>query len=70
MPLAFVVRRSSVLPRVFWPWALAMGLAFEALGFLGLFLNTSVPEIIALIVMIIWMISAATALAFRKEEPD
>jgi hypothetical protein len=35
LPLAFVLRHSTLLPSIFWPWALVAGVAFEALGLAG-----------------------------------
>ena len=67
LPLAFAIRNSDILPKMFWLWALVTGLVFEAVGLLGLFVTTIVPEIVALLVMIVWIISAATVLVFRKE---
>ena len=66
LPLSFVLRHSSVLRKFFWPWALALGIAFEVLGLVGLFVPTMVPAISILVLMLAWMISAAIALSFRE----
>ena len=67
LPLAFVLRRSSILPSIFWPWALVAGLVFEALGLVGLLVPAStIPAIVLLVIMLVWIISAAITLAFRR----
>lgn len=66
LPLAFVLRTSSVLPKVFWLSALILGIVFETLGLAGLFLNTPLISIILLILMIIWIVAAAIRLALWK----
>ena len=38
LPLAFVLRSTSLLPRYFWGWALIIGIAFESIGLPGLFI--------------------------------
>lgn len=63
LPLAFVLRASSMLPKIFWRSALVLGIGFETLGFAGLFLNTPLVAIILLILMIVWIVAAAVRLA-------
>ena len=63
LPLAFVLRASTVLPKIFWPSALILGMGFETLGLAGLFLSSPLVSIILLVLMIIWMIAAAIRLA-------
>ncbi len=67
LPLAFVLRNSKVLPKTFWPAALFLGIAFEILGFVGLLIPAAtIPSIILLVGMIVWIISAAVALPARS----
>ncbi len=66
LPLAFVLRNSKVLPRPFWAAALVLGIAFQTMGLVGLLTPTAtIPSIILLVGMIIWMIAAAVALQAR-----
>lgn len=67
LPLAFVLRQSTVLPSIFWLWGIVVGGAFEVLGLVGLLVPSATAASIALLViMLVWVISAATTLAFRK----
>ena len=66
LPLAFVLRNSRLLPRPFWPSALVLGVAFESFGLVGLIIPTlTIPSIVLLVAMIIWIITAA--IAFHTE---
>ncbi|MCI4371272.1 MAG: hypothetical protein L3J78_01340 [Thermoplasmata archaeon] len=66
LPLAFVLRRSIVLPRIFWPWAFAVGVSSEALGLVGLLVpNATILAIVLLVTIVVWIVSAAIALALR-----
>ena len=62
LPLAFVLRHSKLLPGPFWPSAFILGVAFEIFGLIGLLTPAlTVPSIVLLVAMVIWMISAALA---------
>ena len=66
LPLAFVLRNSRLLPRPFWPSAFILGVAFETFGLIGIITSAlTIPSIVLLVAMIIWMITAA--LAFQTE---
>lgn len=62
LPLAFVLRSSTLLPKAFWISAVILGAAFETLGLVGLFLSSPLPSIVLLVLMIVWIISAAVKL--------
>jgi hypothetical protein len=67
LPLAFVLRHSPVLPRIFWPWAFLTGAVFEVLGLLGLLLpSATMPAILLLVMMLVWIVPAAANFAFRR----
>lgn len=62
LPLGFVLRSSKLLPSPFWASALILGTAFEIFGLVGLIISTlTIPSIVLLVAMIIWMISGAVA---------
>jgi hypothetical protein len=65
LPLAFVLRKSTILPGAFWPSALALGAAFEILGLVGLFVQATIASIALLVAMIVWIVSAALAFQHR-----
>jgi hypothetical protein len=67
LPLAFVLRGTTVLPKFFWAWALVAGIAFEAMGLIGLVYNTSTPIAIGiLVIQEAWLLTAAITLATRR----
>ena len=70
LPLAAVLRGSRVLPTFFWVWALAIGVAFEALGLLGLFVaGATILKIAVLFVQEAWIFAASASLiAYRPNE--
>ena len=62
LPLAFVLRTSKLLPGPFWSSAFVLGVAFEIFGLVGLLTSAlTIPSIVLLVAMILWMISAAVA---------
>jgi len=67
LPLAFVLRRSTLLPRIFWLWAFALGVTFEIMGLSGiLFPAITLSSIVLLVLMMVWIISASVTFSFRK----
>ena len=65
LPLGVVLLGSRVLPRVFAPLGLALGLTLQILGLVGLF-GVLQPVIdVVLIVQAIWFVAAAIALIMR-----
>jgi hypothetical protein len=62
LPLAFVLRWSRLLPKFLWLWALILGGAFGGIGFIGLFLPTSLLAISLVILMAAWMITSSVEL--------
>jgi hypothetical protein len=67
LPLAFVLRNSQILLRLFWYWALAAGIAFQTVGLAGLFTpSASVIAIVVLMVQELWFLTAAVTVGLRK----
>ena len=61
LPLSFVLRSSTILPKTFWLWSLSLGIGFEVYGFVGIFATAILfPAIILLILMMAWVIVAST----------
>ena len=68
--LGLALSRSHLLPSVFSIVALALGIAFEVLGFAGLFNTTAVTMVIFLeIAQEVWILAAATMLLLRLRKP-
>ena len=66
LPLAFVLRPTSLLPKYLWKWALGIGIIFESIGLPGLFFSQiGLLVIVVLIVQEIWIVTAAATLALR-----
>jgi hypothetical protein len=65
--LGLALWKTTLLPRLFAPLALALGLAFQTLGLVGLFNATAVSLVIAILVLQeVWTVAAALALALRR----
>lgn len=62
LPLGFVLRGATVLPRVFAYTALALGAALQVFGLLGLFSGLQPVIDVLLIVQSFWFVGAAVAL--------
>lgn len=64
--LGLALWKTTILPRLFSPLALLLGLAFQTLGLVGLVNTTAVSLVIViLIVQEVWTVAAALALALR-----
>jgi hypothetical protein len=64
LPLAFVLRSTSLLPGYFWVWALIIGIAFEGIGLSGFFIpQIGIVVILVLVVQETWIATAAVMLA-------
>ena len=67
LPLAFVLRGTTILPKFFWTWALLAGIAFEGMGLFGLVYTASTPiAIVILVIQEAWSLAAAATLAMRR----
>lgn len=65
LPVSFVLRGSTLLPRVFTRTALALGVILQTLGLLGLF-NVLQPVVdVVLIVQSFWFVAAAGVVLLR-----
>ncbi len=68
LALGTVLLGARLLPRLFGYLALALGVAFEILGFAGLFSATAVTGVIFLLIgQEIWIVAAAITLVVRKQ---
>lgn len=66
LPLAFVLRGATLLPRRFAQTALALGVTLQTLGLLGLFNGLQPVVDVALMVQAFWFVTAAVALLRRR----
>lgn len=64
LSLGAVLLGSRLLPRVFGALALALGIAFEIAGFVGLF-TTPILTLVVLALQSLWVVAAALALLLR-----
>ena len=70
LSLGTVLRGSLILPRVFGYLALALGIAFEVVGLVGLF-TTPLLTLVVLTLQSFWVLAAAITLLFSGEAlPD
>jgi hypothetical protein len=68
LSLGVVLLGSSVLPRVFGSLAIALGVAFGIVGFVGLF-TTPILTLVVLGLQSAWVLTAALALLVRPGRP-
>jgi hypothetical protein len=67
LPLAFVLRRSTILPKIFWKSALLIGAGFESMGLFGvLFPQFVLLSVAVIVLMVAWIISASAVFAFKS----
>jgi hypothetical protein len=65
--LGLALWQTTLLPRLFAPLALVLGLAFQTLGLVGLFSTAAVALVIViLIVQEVWTLAAALVLVLRR----
>lgn len=65
LPLSFVLRGSTLLPRLFAQTALALGVVLQTLGLLGLFNLLQTVIDVLLVVQAGWFVAAASVLLLR-----
>jgi hypothetical protein len=64
--LGLALWKTTLLPGLFAPLALLLGLAFQTLGLVGLFNTTAVSLVIVILIgQEVWTVAAALALALR-----
>src|SRR5262249_54573566 len=68
--LGFALRGTHVLPPSFSAIAIALGVAFQILGFVGLFSSTALMLVLVVLVLQnVWTVLAAIVLVVRPAKP-